>query len=109
MGKTIISEDARFEWDEDKDFINRAKHGFGFEEILGLFDDPYLLEYFDEPHSNWEESRFIGLGTVEGTLMIRASYTERRKRIRIFSARKTTKNEEILYYEKIKEFIDGTD
>ena len=33
MGKTVISNDGRFEWDEEKNEINRKKHGFGFEEI----------------------------------------------------------------------------
>lgn len=27
MGKTVISDDGRFEWDEEKNEINRKKHG----------------------------------------------------------------------------------
>ena len=33
VGKTIISEDNRFEWDEDKNLANIEKHGIAFEEI----------------------------------------------------------------------------
>ena len=47
MGKTIVSEDGRFEWDEEKDKLNKAEHGLYFSEILPAFDDPYLLELYD--------------------------------------------------------------
>ena len=43
MGKTVISDDGRFEWDEARNEINRKKHRFGFEEITDVFDDPYFL------------------------------------------------------------------
>jgi uncharacterized DUF497 family protein len=45
MGKTIYSEDGRFEWDEEKDAANVAKHGFSFSEILEVFDDPDFYLY----------------------------------------------------------------
>ena len=47
MGRTIISKNGRFEWDEDKDRLNKKKHGFSFEEILEVFDDPDFLEGYD--------------------------------------------------------------
>ena len=31
MGKTIISENGRFEWDEDKNKINKELHGLYFD------------------------------------------------------------------------------
>ena len=34
MGKTIVSEDGRFEWDEEKDIINKADHGLYFSEPI---------------------------------------------------------------------------
>ncbi|MDR3333728.1 MAG: BrnT family toxin, partial [Treponema sp.] len=40
MGRTIISEDRRFEWDEAKERLNIKSHGFSFQEILKVFDDP---------------------------------------------------------------------
>jgi uncharacterized DUF497 family protein len=105
MGRTVISEDGFFEWDDEKDFINEFKHGLSFVEILTLFVDPYLLEFYDENHSSFNEHRFIGIGVMYGTLMITACYTERKSRIRIISTRESTKNEEVLYAEKIKELI----
>jgi uncharacterized DUF497 family protein len=40
VGNTIISENGRFEWDEEKDADNIVNHGFSFAEILTVFDDP---------------------------------------------------------------------
>ena len=37
MGRTIISEDGRFEWDEKKDLLNKKDHGFSFEEYNDYF------------------------------------------------------------------------
>jgi uncharacterized DUF497 family protein len=37
MGKTIISTDGRFEWDEDKSRINKELHGLFFENPLTIF------------------------------------------------------------------------
>jgi uncharacterized DUF497 family protein len=45
MGRTIISADGRFEWDEEKALINLKKHGLAFGEILSVFDDPNSLEF----------------------------------------------------------------
>ena len=36
---TVIN--GKFEWDSEKDEINKIKHGFSFAEILDVFDDPY--------------------------------------------------------------------
>lgn len=49
---TVVSEDGRFEWDSEKDAINRRKHGFSFSEILEVYDDPYLLTMYDVEHSS---------------------------------------------------------
>ena len=36
-----------FEWDEDKDRANQAKHGISFEEVLPIFDGPTLTKIDD--------------------------------------------------------------
>jgi len=100
MGQTIITPDGRFEWDADKSETNKKKHGLSFEEVLNVFDDPYMLEIYDENHSS-EEERIKGLGLVKGIVVLFACYTEREERTRIFSARKATLKEEEAYYEHI--------
>ena len=103
MGKTIISEDGRFEWDEAKDRLNRKNHGFSFNEILEIFDDPAFLEGFDREHSE-NEDRFYGIGCLNGILYIIIFYTFR-ERIRIISARQADSDEQEDYngyFKKIK-------
>ena len=99
MGKTIISEDGRFE-------LNKADHGLYFSEILPAFDDPYLLELFDEAHSTLEETRFKGLAELQDFIILYLSYTEKATgRTRIISARLAEPTEERAYYEWRKNFI----
>ena len=103
MGKSIISEDGRFEWDESKDRLNKKKHGFSFDEILEIFDDPSFLEGYDWEHSG-KEDRYYGIGCLNGILYIIAFYTLR-ERVRIISARRADSDEEERYngyFKKIK-------
>jgi len=104
MGRTVISEDDRFEWDEDKNRLNKKKHGFSFDEILEVFDDPAFIEGLDWEHSVKEE-RYYGIGCINNILYIIAYYTLREKRKRIISARKADKDEQEAYndyFKKIK-------
>jgi len=103
MGKTIISGDGRFEWEEDKDRLNKKTHGFSFSEILEIFDDPAFLEGYDRGHSE-EEDRYYGIGCINNILYIIAFYTLR-ERIRIISARRADSDEQEEYdgyFKKIK-------
>jgi uncharacterized DUF497 family protein len=103
--ETIISEDGRFEWDKEKNTINKTKHGFYFSEILSVFDDPYLLERYDRKNSTDTENRFIGIGLLDNIVVLFVCYTEKNGRTRIYSARKTQALEEKEYYEYLKSFI----
>jgi uncharacterized DUF497 family protein len=95
MGKTIISEDGRFEWDENKDRLNIKKHGFSFDEILEIFDDPAFLEGYNWEHSKGED-RYFGIGCLNGILYIIVFYTIR-ERTRIISARRADSDEQEEY------------
>lgn len=57
----IIIEIPRFEWDENKNTINKIKHHVTFEEAKTVFDDVEALVIDDPDHSQNEE-RFIILG-----------------------------------------------
>ena len=50
---TVISPDGRFEWDEEKNTFNKENHGFYFEEILNVFNDPFFMEAYDREHSTF--------------------------------------------------------
>ena len=97
MGRTVVR--GAFEWDEDKDRINKRKHGISFEEALQAFDDPDFLEFRDEIHSTQCEVRIKGVGAIHGVVVVAIVFTER-KRVRIISARKANRKEEVDYYER---------
>lgn len=99
IAMTVIH--GTFEWDSEKDEINKAKHGFSFSEILDIFDDPFFLERYDAEHSTLEEERYIGLGESGGAVIVMTAYTER-ERTRIISARFATDAERNLYYDARK-------
>lgn len=102
MGKTIVH--GKFEWDEEKAETNIRKHGMSFEEILPMFDDPLFWEQFDFENSTLEETRFLGMGRLNGFAVIISCYTERDGRTRIINARITTSEEEKKYEEWCKQF-----
>jgi uncharacterized DUF497 family protein len=98
MGYTFI-------WDEPKDTINRKKHGLSFQEASVVFDDPYLMEFYDEAHSTWDEDRYFAIGLMGGKEVLFIVYTERDDEIRLITARKAEPIEEEAYYEHYKRYI----
>lgn len=87
-----------FEWDENKEKINLAKHGLDFSTAALVFRDQNRLEWFDEAHSD-SEDRYITIGEINGvTVVLLVVYTERGDAIRLISARKATNKERRLYY-----------
>lgn len=75
---------ATFEWDEEKDKENQAKHGISFLIAQRAFLDPDRVIAEDVTHSP-EEDRYYCLGRVgEGILTVRFTY--RGNVIRIYGA-----------------------
>ena len=88
----------QFEWDEEKDKLNRKKHGIGFREALPAFLDPKRIERIDREHSTLEEERVDIIGRVKDSLLVFGVYTDRNSRIRIISVRKAKMEEINEYY-----------
>jgi uncharacterized DUF497 family protein len=73
-----------FEWDADKDRLNREKHGVSFETAQRAFLDKARVIAEDLGHGG-AERRYFCFGRVgDGILTVR--FTWRGKRIRIFGA-----------------------
>ena len=87
----------KFEWDEEKNIINKKKHNISFETATHVFDDPECIEMYDFEHST-NEDRYIALGVVGDVLFV--VYTERKEAIRLISARLATNAERRLYYDQ---------
>ena len=93
---------SQFEWDEEKDRANRAKHSIDFEEAKVIFDGP-VLTAADE-RENYGEERFISTGQL-GTLVVVVVHTSRSGRIRLISARMANRQERQTYYEHLQETV----
>jgi uncharacterized protein len=92
-----------FEWDSKKEKINLEKHGVSFEEAKTVFYDENAVQFFDPDHSDTED-RFILLGMSFKLRAIVVCHCFRKEEttIRIISARKANKEEEIEYWSKRK-------
>ena len=90
----------KFEWDENKNEINKKKHKISFEEAQTVFYDDEALLIDDPEHSEVEE-RFIilGLSKKANLLVVCHCYRASETVIRIISARKATKTETKQYHE----------
>ena len=68
--------ELKFEWDEDKAALNRAKHGVSFLTAAAIFANE-IIERIDD-REDYDEVRFIALGRVDMTIF-RVVYTRRRR------------------------------
>lgn len=89
----------RFEWDEEKNRINKRKHGISFEIACRVWDDPFHWTYFDRIDDG--ERRMHCLGTVGAATILLVVYTDRDSHgeeiIRIIGARRATRLEKYAY------------
>jgi uncharacterized DUF497 family protein len=85
-----------FEWDENKNEINKLKHNIFFEKAKFIFEDFNKIIFESE---NNIEKRFIILGEIFD-LLYSVVYTIRNERIRIISARRANLKEREKYYKK---------
>ena len=88
-----------FTWTEEKNLLNKKKHGFYLSEIVDVFNDPHLIEWYDKGHSSMGEDRYICLGRLHDTVTLFVVFTERGNSIHIITARKAEPIEERLYYD----------
>jgi hypothetical protein len=65
---------ARFDWDENKNQANIAKHGIEFSSVVAVFDDPYFITRLD-PFPDEERFRTIG-AALNGIVFVVHTITE---------------------------------
>ena len=88
--------EPEFEWDGVKAISNETKHGVSFEEAVTVFQDPFLITFFDELHADVED-RFISIGASERQRILLIIHTDRGGVMRIISARVATRKERQTY------------
>ena len=91
----------KFEWDPKKAASNLSKHGVPFEEALTVFADPLARIFDDEDHST-EEQREIIVGHSASERLLLVCFAAQQESVRIFSARRATKQERKDYEENVK-------
>ena len=89
----------KFEWDENKRKLNIQKHGIDFEDAKRVFEGISLT--FQDNRFDYGEQRLITMGLLYEIVIVIA-HTEIDETIRIISMRKATKNEQKLFFERLK-------
>lgn len=92
----------RFEWDEEKNRINRRKHKISFETAVQAFHDPHALAILDRVVN--QEERWLTIGSVGPLIILVVTHTVREdddEVILIISARKATPRERAIYGQNI--------
>jgi len=87
-----------FEWDPHKAESNLKQHGVSFDDATTVFRDTLSITISDPDHSE-SENRFIDIGMSHRRELLVVSYTERKDKIRIVSARRATRAERKNYEE----------
>ena len=90
-----------FRWDNPKARSNQNKHHVSFEEAKTIFNDPLLVTFPDEFHSE-PETRWISIGTSSHNRILLVVHTEWETSadeivVRIISSRKATPVEREIY------------
>ena len=90
----------KFEWDERKNQNNLVKHGFCFTDAFRIFNLPMVVE-LDE-RNDYGEDQYIGIGFLDGRVVV-VIYTEPdEETIRIISLRKALSYERRCYEQYLK-------
>jgi hypothetical protein len=88
-----------FEWDEEKNRANVAKHGISFRDAVRLFEHP-VVEQLDD-RRDYGEERIVALGLIDGFEAV-VVYTDRADKRRNISARWAQSHERQIYWEALE-------
>ncbi len=88
-----------FEWDEDKNASNIAKHGISLAVARRIFEGVVLTHTDDR--IDYGEVRKISIGSIGGTVVVVVVHTMRSGKIRIISARPANRAERKRYEEAL--------
>jgi uncharacterized DUF497 family protein len=89
-----------FEWDEGKNRVNWAKHGWDFADAIRVFLDP-LFDGTEDRSLDYGERRYKVTGYA-GYNLVTVIYTERDGIVRMISARRPSPQERRDYENKIR-------
>jgi uncharacterized protein len=88
----------RLEWDEAKRRINLTRHGIDFAALVNVFDGPTFTIVDDR--YDYGEERLLTSAFFKGRVVV-IVHTRRDDTIRLISARKARRYEEIQYFKEL--------
>jgi len=87
-----------FDWDAGNERKNQDKHGVSKYEAEQVFFNTPLLLLDDEKHSE-SEQRFHALGRTDEARLLHVTFTIRKNKVRVISARDMHRKEKKVYEE----------
>jgi len=90
---------VEFDWDRGNRDKNYQKHKVSFKEAEDVFFNRPLKVFKDKKHSQVEE-RFIALGKSDSGRKLFITFTIRRNKLRVISARDQSRKERKIYEKK---------
>ena len=87
----------KFEWDEAKRRSNLTRHGIDFAALDEVFEGAPVT--ISDDRYDYGEHRYLTFGLLKGRVVVIA-HTESDDVIRIISARKAEKYEEVAYFKE---------
>ena len=90
----------KFTWDEEKNAINRQKHGIDFDDVSTVFEKPTVT--FLDQRKEYGEDRWVGIGWLRDILAVIVFTEPDDEIIRIISARKAIRHEAHIYKQEIR-------
>ncbi len=86
-----------FEWDESKNRSNQQRHGLDFTEAKRLFNPSLLVDIDDR--EDYGEERYVGLGLLDGRVVVVIFTQPDDDTVRVISLRKANSYERQQYGE----------
>lgn len=84
-----------FEWDESKNKSNQSKHGLDFTEARRVFNPSLFVDIDDR--EDYGEERYVGLGLLDGRVVVVIFTQPDDNTVRVISLRKANSYERQQY------------
>lgn len=96
----ILPKPLEFDWDKGNINKNFKKHGVTDKESEEIFGNKPLLVSLDKEHSTKKEIRYHALGRTNESKVLFLSFTARKSKVGIISARPASRKERKIYVKK---------
>jgi uncharacterized protein len=87
----------QYDWDPEKDALNRRKHGLRLEDGIPVVEDLNSISWVDD-RFDYGEERIITLGPLREDVLFVVTATVHDDLTRIISVRRAEKHEEYWFY-----------